>query len=181
MGCGCGKKKALAAAIVAGTVIDSIDAEDWGPVYWKILHLLGNRIGMIGDAISDTDQARAMEFLVGHLGDVLPCDECQIHAAAYIAAHPIQWLGLRASVLRGTVSLWLLQFHNAVRERKGQPIMISTLAEYEAAYNEETIQPCEVDVITRAATYAINHQIVKVAIWKRWFTEFKKLRLSVGA
>lgn len=181
MGCGCGKKKALAAAIVSGSVVDSIDADEWGPVYWKILHCLSVRIGMIGDAITDTDQARAMEFLVKHLVDVIPCNECQDHARTYIEGHPISWIGLRTLTLRQTVSNWLLDFHNDVRTRKGQAIEVADLTAYEAAYDGCTIMECEIEVITRAAKYAIDHNIVKPAAWKRWMTEFKKLRLSVGA
>jgi hypothetical protein len=181
MGCGCGKKKAQAAAIVAGSVVDSIDAEEWGPVYWKLLHCLSVRIGLMGDVISDTDQARAMEYLVGHLVDVIPCDECQGHARTYIEAHPIRWLGLRNSTLRVAVERWLLDFHNDVRARLSQAIEVADLAVYEAAYEGCTMAECEMEVIARAAKYAIDHNIVKPANWKRWMTEFKKLRLSVGA
>ena len=181
MGCGCGKKKALAAAIVAGSVVDSIDADEWGPVYWKILHCLSVRIGMIGDVISDTDHARAMEYLVGHLGEVIPCDECQGHARTYIEAHPIRWIGLRGMTLRVAVETWIMDFHNDVRSRKGQEIEVADLAAYEATYDGCTIIECEMEVITRAAKYAIDHNIVRPANWKRWMTEFRKLRLSVGA
>lgn len=181
MGCGCGKKKEQAAAIVAGSVVDSIDADEWGPVFWKVLHCLSVRLGMIGDVISDTDQARAMEFLVGHLGEVIPCNECQGHAATYISAHPISWNGLRGATLRGTVEAWLMNFHNDVRGRKGQKLEVADLATYEATYRGCTVAPCELEVLARAAKYSIDHNIVKPASWKRWMTEFKKLRLSVGA
>jgi hypothetical protein len=181
MGCGCGKKKALAAAIVAGSVVDSIDVDEWGPAYWKILHCLSARLGMIGDAISDTDEARFMEYLVGHLGEVIPCEECQGHAAAYIEAHPIRWIGERGPTFRGAVELWLMNFHNDVRGRKGQPIEILDLEAYEAAYIDCKIVDCELDIVARSAKYAIDHNIVRPAAWKRWMTEFRKLRLAVGA
>ena len=181
MGCGCGKKKALAAAMVAGSVIDSIDADEWGPVFWKILHCFAGKCGLIGDVISDGDDARSMEFLVGQLGAVLPCEECQSHARAWIADHPFNWNGLRGAALRDSVQLWLFTFHNAVRLRNEQPIMFATLAEATAAYVECQIQPCEIEVLTIAAKYATDNRIVKPAIWKRWYQEFNRFRLRVGA
>jgi hypothetical protein len=181
MGCGCGKKKELAAAMVAGSVVYSADAEEWGPVYWKVLHCFAAHCGLIGDPITDADDARTMDVLVGQLGFVLPCDECQAHARAWLAEHPVSWTGLRGIALRGSIQLWLFAFHNAVRERKGQPIMFATLAEANAAYVECKVQPCEIEVLTNAAKYAIDHQIVKPAAWKRWYQEFNRFRLRVGA
>jgi Erv1 / Alr family len=181
MGCGCGKKKALAAAMVAGSVIDSIDADDWGPVFWKILHCFAAHCGLIGDTISDGDDARTMELLVGQLGYVLPCEECQGHARTWINEHPFAWTGLRGATLRNSIQLWLFTFHNAVRERKGQPIMFPTLAEALATYVECNIQPCEIEVLTVAAKYAIDHRIIKPPAWKRWYQEFNRFRLRTGA
>jgi hypothetical protein len=181
MGCGCGKKKELAAAIVAGSTVYSIDADDWGPVYWKILHCFAAHCGGIGDPITDVDDARTMELLVGQLGFVLPCEECQGHARTWTEQHPFSWVGLRGAALRGSVELWLFAFHNAVRERKGQPIMYATLSEARAVYVDCKIQPCEIDVLTNSAKYAIDHRIVKAPAWKRWYQEFNRFRLRTGA
>lgn len=180
MGCGCGKKKELAAAMVAGGVIDSIDAEEWGPVFWKVLHCFAGNCGLIGDRITDADDARTMSLLIAQLGFVLPCEECQGHARIFLATYPISWTGLRSTALRNSIQLWLFTFHNAVRARKGQPIMFDTLTEANAAYIECKIQPCEIEVLTNAAKYAIDHQIVKLTAWKRWYQEFNRFRLRVG-
>ena len=181
MGCGCGKNKEHARAIVAGSVVDSIDVDEWGPAFWHVLHCLAHNIGKIDDPINCADQARALEYLIGHLGEVIPCNECQSHAAAYYSSNRLSLVGLRGSVLRGTAELWLLNFHNAVRERKGQEIMVSSIDGLAAIYDGCTIIQCTEDTLSRSAKYAIDHNIVKPAAWKRWMTEYRKLKLSVGA
>jgi hypothetical protein len=182
MGCGCGKKRAESAAMVAASIVDNMEPSEWGPVFWKILHCFSVRVGMIGDKLSDTDQARAMELLIGNLGEVLPCEACQGHFKEYLAgAGPLGFVGRYGVALRGAVELWLLNLHNAVRTRLEQPIMISTVAEYETAYADCTLEPCELEILGRAAKYAIDHGIVKPAAWKRWFTEFKRLKITLGA
>ena len=182
MGCGCGKKKAESAAMVAASIVDSMETSEWGPVFWKVLHCFSIRVGMIGDRISDTDQARAMEYLVGHLGEVLPCEACQAHFKSYLeSAGPLNWVGKYGVALRGAIELWLLDLHNSVRVRLEQPVIISTVSEYEEAYAGCTLEPCELEIVARAAKYALDHNIVKAAAWKRWFTEFKRLKISLGA
>lgn len=181
MGCGCGKNKEHAAAIVAGSVVDSIDVDEWGPAYWHILHCLAHRIGGLDDPVNCTDQARALEYLVGHLGEVLPCEECQGHAREYFRANRLMIVGLQGSTLRNTAELWLLNFHNAVRTRNGQPIMIATIDGLAEIYDGCTIIKCTEDTLARSAKYAIDHGIVKAPAWKRWMTDYRKLKLSVGA
>ena len=180
MGCGCGKNKEHARAIVAGSVVDSIDVDEWGPAYWHVLHCLAHNIGKIDDPINCNDQARALEYLVGNLGFVLPCNECQGHARDYFQANRFSLVGLRGATLRGVAELWLLNFHNAVRERNKQAIIVSTVDELAGVYDGCTIIKCTEDILGRAAKYAMDHGIVKAAAWKRWTTEFRRLKLSVG-
>jgi hypothetical protein len=181
MGCGCGKNKEHARAIVAGSVVDNIDVDEWGPAYWHVLHCLAHKMGAYEDMINCMDQGRLFEYIVGHLGDVLPCSECQSHASDYFRANRLTLVGLRGAALRGTAELWLLNFHNAVRTRKGQEIIVSSIDGLNAIYDTCTIIQCTEDILTRAAKYAIDHNIVKAAAWKRWMMEFRKLKLSVGA
>ena len=123
---------------------------------------------------------QGLEYLIGHLGFVLPCSECQGHARDYFQNNRLGLVGLQGAVLRGTAELWLLNFHNAVRMRKGQEIMISTVDGLASVYDGCTIIKCTEDILGRAAKYAMDHRIVKAAAWKRWTTEFRKLKLSVG-
>jgi hypothetical protein len=181
MGCGCGKSKEHARAIVAGSVIDSIDVDEWGPAYWHILHCLAHRIGGLDDPVNCTDQARALEYLIAHLGYVIPCNECQSHALEYFRSNRLTLVGLQGAFLRNTAELWLLNFHNSVRLRNNQPIMVSTIAELAPIYDNCTIIMCTEDTLARSAKYAIDHGIVKAPAWKRWTTEYRKLKLSVGA
>jgi hypothetical protein len=80
MGCGCGKKAAASAAMVAATIVDSMETADWGPVFWKVLHCFSVRVGFIGDRLIDTDHARSMELLIEQLGSVLPVSYTHLRA-----------------------------------------------------------------------------------------------------
>ena len=82
MPCGCGKKKTGTIHFMGQPNSDVPEPEEWGPIVWKYLHFLTEKIGTTGNRIVDTDQANYMETLLTTLHLVIPCPECQAHAAS---------------------------------------------------------------------------------------------------
>jgi hypothetical protein len=175
MGCSCGKKGTAPGQI---SVSDFKEPCVWGPAYWRILHTMAERVGAMNNPLLDTDRARTMETLVRTLALVLPCAECQAHFKNEAPA--IAWVGLYGPVLTFAVSQWLFNFHNAVRQRLGQPIMLDTSEACSALYGTTTITDKDVQIIEAAASYAIANNIVKQPVWKKWFSTFKLLRVMLG-
>jgi hypothetical protein len=176
----CMRKKTRVAQFFADSLAVSGNPNEWGPVFWNVLHILAERCGK-GHPSVDADQARCFDFLITALPLVLPCAECSEHARTYIASRPFRCTGKVGVELSIYVRTWLLEFHNTVRLRQGKTIEIKTLEELAAHYEGDTITDEEIKLIVNNVTYGIRMSLVKMDNWKRWTTQFSKLRLFVGA
>lgn len=180
MVCGCSKKQgANAAAMIAAEHIG--DPAEWGPFLWKYLHVLAEQIGRSGNTIVDTDQAQYMEAMVSTLPQVIPCMECQAHAATYLAANPVPPLkGLYGADLRARIRAWLFEFHQAVRIQKGQPILIENAESCEALYANQQIPKCEYNGFVQSVAAAVRQGWVKLPQWRKWYSYSERIRILSG-
>ncbi len=181
MPCGCGKKKTGTVHFMGQQSSDAPDPEEWGPIVWKYLHCLTEKIGHTGSVISDSDHANHMEFIINNLHLVIPCPECQAHTAAYIAGNPLPSLkGLRNEDLRHTVRTWLFNFHNNVRSSKGQPIIINTVEACRDNYGGCFVPQCEYNLFVQNVAYAVRQGWVRVDNWRKWYSNSERLRIIIG-
>lgn len=156
-------------------------AEEWGPILWKYLHCLTEKIGTSGSTIVDTDQANYMETILSTLHLVIPCTMCQAHANAYIAANPIPSLrGLYGENLRDTVRMWLFTFHNSVRAAKQQEIMVRTIEECSALYVNCLLAKCEYNTFIQNVAFAVRQGWVRIEHWRKWYSNSERLRIILG-
>ncbi len=109
------------------------DAAVWGPKFWRNLHTYAENVGVLLDESKDEIVASKMNTIINDLPLVIPCSVCQLHAAEYIKAHPINLIGLKRTALRDAARLYLYTFHNSVRTSKGQPIIVN-LEDLETLY-----------------------------------------------
>ena len=181
MGCGCGKKKTGSDHFMVQASLDIPDPIEWGPIVWKYLHCLTEKIGHSGSKIVDTDQANYMEMILRSLHHVIPCPECQAHATAYIINNPIpSFKDLYSDQLRNTVRNWLFTFHNHVRSTKGQPILLHSPDECANHYRECFVPKCEYTLFVQNVAYAVRQGWVKVDNWKRWYSSSERIRIITG-
>ena len=180
MGCGCGKRNGSVAAPVLQS--DQLLAPtEWGPILWKYLHCIAERIGASGNKIIDTDQANYTDTLLTMLPLIIPCTECQAHAATYLAANPLPPLmGLYGTDLQQTVRTWLFTFHNAVRALKGQPIVITTVEECKAAYVNASVAKCEYTTFIQSVAAAVRQGWVRIENWRKWYSNSERIRIITG-
>ena len=160
---------------------DTPDPVEWGPIVWKYLHCLTEKIGFSGNPLVDNDQAGYMDTLIGTLHQVIPCPECQSHAAAYISGNPLPTLrGLNGGDLRNTLRNWLFNFHNHVRTSKGQPIIVNTVEACRELYQGCFVPKCEYTLFVQNVAYAVRQNWVRVDIWRKWYSTSEKIRLLIG-
>ena len=179
MGCGCGAKKGAAAPVLQTDQL--LEPTEWGPILWKYLHCMAERIGSSGNKIIDTDQANYTETLITMLPLMIPCMECQAHAATYLAANPLPTLnGLYGEELRQVTRAWLFAFHNAVRTSKQQPILIATIEECQVAYASVTVPKCEYTAFIQSVAAAVRQGWVKIANWRKWYSNSERIRIITG-
>jgi hypothetical protein len=186
MGCGCAKKNGAGLSQMMGDYsapqdASSMVAEEWGPILWKYLHCLAEKIGTSGSTIVDTDQANYMETILSTIQLVIPCTVCQAHASAYIAANPIPSLrGLYGAQLRDTVRAWLFTFHNSVRSSKQQEIMVRTIEECSALYGNCLLAKCDYNTFIQNVAFAVRQGWVRIEHWRKWYSNSERLRIILG-
>ena len=180
MGCGCGKKNGAAAPLMPDTD-QLVDPLQWGPILWRYLHCLSEKVGTSGNKILDTDQANYMETLINMLPVIIPCLDCQAHAATYLAANPLPMLrGLYGSELQSTVRNWVFLFHNAVRVQKNQPILIPTVEICAESYAGCTLPKCDYTSFIQSVAAAVRKGWVKIENWRKWYSNSERLRIIAG-
>lgn len=181
MPCGCGKKRTGTVHFMGQTNADAPDPIEWGPIVWKYLHCLTEKIGFTGSPLTDNDQANYMETLINTLHLIIPCPECQAHAASYISANPLPSLkNLRGEQLRSTIRNWLFTFHNQVRISKEQHIIINTPEACREHYGGCFVPSCEYNLFVQNVAYAVRQGWVRVDNWRKWYSNSEKLRLVTG-
>ena len=181
MPCGCGKKNTGTVHFMGQQSTDTPDPAEWGPIVWKYLHCLTEKVGFSGNPIADADQANYMETLINTLHLVIPCPECQAHASAYIGGNPLPSLkGLQGEQLRNTLRTWLWAFHNQVRSSKGQPVMINSPGECAGHYAGCFVPKCEYTLFVQNVAYAVRQGWVRVDNWRKWYSTSEKVRIITG-
>lgn len=181
MPCGCGKKTSGTVHFMGQVSTDTPDPVEWGPIVWRYLHCLIEKIGFSNNSLVDNDQAGFMETLIGTLHQIIPCPECQTHASAYIAGNPLPTLrGLKGNELRDILRLWLFNFHNHVRNSKEQPIIINSVEACREQYQGCVIPKCEYTLFVQNVAYAVRQNWVRVDIWRKWYSTSEKIRIIIG-
>ena len=181
MPCGCGKKTTGTIHFMGNVTTDIPDPVEWGPILWKYLHCLTEKVGLSGNPLVDNDQSNYMETLINNLHLVIPCPECQSHALTYINNNPLPSLkGHGGENLRRILRNWLFNFHNHVRSFKGQPIIINTPEACQAQYGGCFVPKCEYNLFVQNGGYAARQGWVKVENWRKWYTTSEKLRIIIG-
>jgi hypothetical protein len=180
MSCGCGKKSGPSTTVLFSSE-QLLNPSEWGPILWKYLHCLAEKMGTSGSTIVDTDQANYMEHFLLLLPFVIPCTDCQSHTATYIQNHPIPSLkGLYGVTLQSTVRAWLFSFHDAVRHMKGQPIVIGTVTECTTFYTGCTVLRKDYNTLIQSIAAAIKQGWVRVDHWRKWYSYSERLRILTG-
>ena len=161
--------------IATSTSITSADPSEWGPLVWRLLHLLATKVGRSNNHMICMEQDNLLYALVQRIASVLPCSQCQGHSNSYISANPIPTPSfMNASHYSGIIQTWLFTFHNAVRQRLGQPITVATIQEcnalYSVPFDPELIKKFEPYVV-----YGISQSLITEADWSRWLSLYNTL------
>ena len=96
--------------------------KDWGPIFWRLLHGLAERLGNQTIDTMASDEAREIVFLLKGVEFVMPCEKCRHHFHEYRTKHPLDpFLQRRGPHLRQAIREWLWKLHEDVNMRNGLP------------------------------------------------------------
>jgi hypothetical protein len=117
-----------------------------------------------------------------NISTILPCQVCQTHAREYILAHPLPATleTLPGDALREQLRSWLFAFHTAVRERIGQSIIVTDVEACREMYESEPLNDAFIRDLSAYVMYAVRAGWVKLEAWKRWVTQYNRLKLAIG-
>ena len=99
------------------------DASEWGPLFWRLLHGIAERVGTSPFPIYQPDERRALAALFKSLTKTIPCPSCKDHYESYLREHPVEQdlKDIDYSSLQEYVRHWFWELHNWVNESYGKP------------------------------------------------------------
>lgn len=147
----------------------------WGPVYWKWLHILAERVGRSSSASLNNEVAYVIKYVVRNI--CLPCKGCQAHAKEYLHTHPFNPTG---TSLTEYVRTYLFTFHNAVRTRLEQPILIQSVEECQAYYESMTLQTSDLENLHLYWKYGLHRSMFSPDKYRLWKYQVDRLHLLIG-
>ena len=147
-------------------VLNYPEISQWGTIAWTILHAMAERSGNISAPENQRFAKQQWVSLFEELPKVIPCPECQEHAATWLKAHPVTGLKLLPdSQVYAWIVVWLYEFHEAVNQRLGKPSFpIENLRE---KYGNVLVRPYINDFqihIENAVKITGNGMLA----WKKW-------------
>jgi hypothetical protein len=93
--------------------------EEWGPLVWKVLHGLAEKIGK---SRSLDEELREWKRLLTFTADVIPCDVCKKHYKEVLVDKPIGGILKMDAVMANIfVRTWLWTLHNEINVENGKP------------------------------------------------------------
>jgi len=187
MSCGCGKKKRIIGAF--GQAIKDSDIEyvtslspaDWGPLLWKLLHIMGEHVGKSATQSLNRDEAIMIDFIIQGLPNVLPCSECAQHARDYIRYHPSsQVKNLTGNALTEWTRNYFFYFHNDVLRRQQKPFVYNEPYEIISVYGPMIFAKCDTEQLVEYFAFGVHSGLIKGDFYKRWIAQLNRLRLIAG-
>lgn len=100
------------------------EASEWGPILWRILHGLAEKVGLSAFPQYYSEERRYLVKLFKLLERIIPCPSCKEHYEVYLRQHPVDGpiKDLSHSELNTYVKTWFWQLHNWVNESIGHAI-----------------------------------------------------------
>ena len=151
-------------------VPDYPGTEEWGPLMWKLLHGLAEKIGKSKNV---NEELREWKRLLTHTGDIIPCDVCKKHYKEVLRHNPVdQIIKMDTDVAYTFIRTWLWTLHNEINVENGKP---------ELPYTD--LSPLYSTVDLRDTLWRLE-PVMKVAImksgvgyisWMKWSTSFKMI------
>lgn len=149
---------------------------EWGPILWEILHGIAE---CAGRAVLPDDEVREWQKFVKLTGDILPCDKCRPHYAAYLKLHPAtHFAKIPYSSLKTSVKTFFWELHNEVNTDNGKPVF--SYDDLPARYNKVNLQDLfwRLDPVMKKTIQLNGISLLK---WTNWIHSFKMMRAILSA
>ena len=92
---------------------------EWGPVLWKIIHIVTTKLGEQTNKILQNDELNYYSNFTKSIGTALPCNVCRKHYYDYALKNKRT---VEYSELRDYSIDYYMKLHNEINEEKSRPI-----------------------------------------------------------
>ena len=142
----------------------------WGPLLWRILHILAEQVGKPKHPITQTDEVQKWIQFMKSVEATMPCALCRGHYKEWISKHPLNELALlRGQAFREATRKYVWQLHENVNTDRNISSGISLEACKELYGSCDTLQ----STIDKFAQFI--QEIISSGKFKgEGFTEFRK-------
>ena len=144
---------------------------EWGPVFWRLLHGLGERAGTVGMQKLRADEIRSWKTILTSLDRALPCEHCRQHLKSYISSHPIV-VPENYEQFRPFIRRWLYDLHEDVNRRLGKSSM--PFESVDLVYRGVNLRGTY-DVLNILVARSIQGTAIPLLSWKNWTVQVKML------
>jgi hypothetical protein len=143
--------------------------EEWGPILWKILHGLAEKIGT---APSLDEELREWKRLLTFTVDIIPCDVCKKHYKQVLQDRPIGGiLKMNAPEASTFLRTWLWTLHNEINVDNSKPeLPFTDLSMYSTVDIRDMFwrfEPVMKLAVTKSGLGYIS--------WQKWFASARML------
>ena len=152
--------------------------EVWGPIFWKLLHGLAEKIGSTMLQVNITEERIAWIQLIKSTEKVLPCPYCREHYKDYLKRNNPDILK-NYDVLK--MKIWITNFFWSLHEEINQENNKESL-EFESVsilYKNIDLNKNMKD-LESIMKIVFQHNGVSLLSWQNWTNQFKKLKSFYG-
>ena len=99
------------------------EATIWGPILWKILHSVAERVGSTSFVLYQSDERRLLVSLFKAVGKMIPCPTCKEHYNAYSKENDLEvpLKTISYFYMKDYIRKWVWDLHNWVNQSNGKP------------------------------------------------------------
>jgi hypothetical protein len=150
--------------------------EEWGPLFWLLLHTLAEKAGKQTNTIMMGDEQRAWPLFLKTLSPVIPCPYCRLHLDHYIQTHPFD-LPMDYYAWKDYIPLYFYNLHESVNVRLEKPSFpFSSLS---TTYNDTSRIKATLAHLEKIQERAIKMGGVSLFYWRAWLKQFNMLRSAI--
>lgn len=142
----------------------------WGPLLWRILHILAEQVGKPKHKLTQTDEVTKWIQFMRSVEQTMPCALCRGHYKEWLVKHPLNELALlRGQAFREGARKYVWQLHENVNTDRN---ISSGISLDQCAELYGSCEPLQ-ETIDKFSKY-IQEQVSAGRFKGEGFTEFRK-------
>ena len=152
--------------------------EVWGPIFWKLLHGLSEKVGTTLLDMYKSEEKIAWINLIKNTEKVLPCPYCREHYKMFLKRNNPDVLKIYDTL---KMKIWITNFfwslHEEINRENGKPSLPFESLSILYKNVELNSNMKELESIMKVV---FQHNGVSLIAWQNWTNQFKKLKSFYG-